>query len=175
MKEQKKVLVPDRERECYMKFIHDVNKNIILNKFEGDFSFQQLQEIMNSYSYDTLLLNAPFRILGDLTISFEALRAELRSLFINITDDFAQMMYDVSINGNKMSVNHILPCLVVDIISSMNSDRYTASTAVPQIFNFLKSYSNSEYWEQQKRICVRIFNKFVMRTYNTLKAVEGVE
>lgn len=28
MREQKKLLVPDRERECYMKFIHNVNKNI---------------------------------------------------------------------------------------------------------------------------------------------------
>ena len=174
MGEQKKILVPDRERECYMKFIHSVNKNIILNKFEGEFSFQQLQEIMKSYTYDTLLLNAPYHILGDLTVSFEVLRAELRSLFINICEDFAQMMYEVRIIGNKMSVDHILPSLVTDIISSMKSDRYTASTAVPQIFNFLKSYS-SEYWEHQKKICVRIFNKFVMRTYNTLKVVEGVE
>lgn len=162
MGEQKKILVPDRERECYMKFIHSVNKNIILNGFNGEFSFEQLQEITKSYSYDTLLLNAPYYILGDLTVSFEVLRAELRSVFIDISDDFAQMAHKV------------LPCLVTDIISSMNSDRYTASTVITQIFNFLKSY-NSEYWEHQKRICVRIFNKFVMRTYNTLKVVEGVE
>lgn len=174
MGEQKKILVPDRERECYMKFIHSVNKNIILNGFNGEFSFQQLQEITKSYSYDTLLLNAPYYILGDLTVSFEVLRAELRSVFINISDDFAQMTHKVSVNGKGISTSHVLPWLVTDIISSMNSDRYTASTAIPQIFNVLKPY-NSEYWEHQKRICVRIFNKFVMRTYNTLKVVEGVE
>ena len=174
MEEQKKLLVPDREREYYMKFIHEVNKNTILNKFEGEFSFQQLHDIMKSYSYDTLLLNAPYYILGDLTVSFEVLRAELRSVFINIRDDFAQMIHKVSVNGKGISIGHILPCLVTDIISSMNGDRHTAASAVPQIFNFLESY-NSDYWEQQKKICVRIFNKFVMRTYDTLKVVEGVE
>lgn len=35
MGEQKKLLVPDRERECYMKFIHNANKNNTLKVVEG--------------------------------------------------------------------------------------------------------------------------------------------
>lgn len=174
MKEQKKVLVPEMERGYYMKFIHRINKNIILNKFEEQFDFSQLHDIMKSYSYDILLLKAPYHILGDLTVSFEVLRAELRSLFINIRDDFAQMSYEVHMHGKGAVVSYTLPIIISsDIIPSLNGDRLTASLTIQQIFNFLESY-DSEYWNRQKQNVVEYFNKFVMRTYNILKVIEGV-